>query len=253
MYFQHQTILEQAGRFYATGAGLELLSAYFARHALLANGLRNAKAKKDQGAAVRLLSLLSFRYSGIANLCQFANGCENECLVTSGHGAFLSTLEARLKRTVFLLRRPKEARECLRRELGKTGVKFVRLNVFSDLWFGALIREFSHLQFWDYTRNPRRYARFLGGLDFPRNYHLTYSLGVPSPQSEQLALDFLGRGGHVAVVFRDSLPETWRGYPVWNGEHSDLRFLDPQGAQVIGLLHKQAHPALLQLTKKGVL
>ena len=44
-------------------------------------------------------------------------------------------------------------------------------------------------------------------------------------------------GGNVAVVFRDKLPETWKGYEVVNGDESDLRFLDKQGV-VVGLIEK---------------
>jgi hypothetical protein len=40
----------------------------------------------------------------------------------------------------------------------------------------------------------------------------------------------------VAVVF-DSLPAVYMGQPVWNGDETDLRFLDPAG-HIIGLKAK---------------
>jgi hypothetical protein len=43
-------------------------------------------------------------------------------------------------------------------------------------------------------------------------------------------------GGNVAVVF-DKLPSTWKGYPVINGDESDLRFLDPKNV-IVGLKAK---------------
>jgi hypothetical protein len=41
----------------------------------------------------------------------------------------------------------------------------------------------------------------------------------------------------VAVVFRNKLPEAWKGFPVVSGDESDLRFLDPKG-HVVGLIAK---------------
>jgi hypothetical protein len=41
----------------------------------------------------------------------------------------------------------------------------------------------------------------------------------------------------VAVVFRRSLPESWHGTPVVNGDKNDLRFLDTRGV-VVGLVDK---------------
>jgi hypothetical protein len=47
----------------------------------------------------------------------------------------------------------------------------------------------------------------------------------------------LAMGGNVAVVFRNQLPQTWKGYEVVNGDENDLRFLDTQGV-VVGLIEK---------------
>lgn len=41
---------------------------------------------------------------------------------------------------------------------------------------------------------------------------------------------------NVAAVFH-KLPETWLGYPVMDGDDSDLRFLDPKG-HIVGLKSK---------------
>ena len=45
-------------------------------------------------------------------------------------------------------------------------------------------------------------------------------------------------GGNVAVVFRDQLPATWKGFEVVNGDANDLRFLDKQGGYIVGLIEK---------------
>ena len=44
-------------------------------------------------------------------------------------------------------------------------------------------------------------------------------------------------GGNVAVVFEKSLPETWQGVKVINGDESDVRFMDQTGV-VVGLKAK---------------
>jgi hypothetical protein len=44
-------------------------------------------------------------------------------------------------------------------------------------------------------------------------------------------------GGNVAVVFRNQLPKTWKGFEVVNGDETDLRFLDKKGV-VVGLIEK---------------
>jgi len=44
-------------------------------------------------------------------------------------------------------------------------------------------------------------------------------------------------GVNAAVVFRDKLPETFKGLPVVDGDKDDLRFLDPKGV-IVGLIAK---------------
>ena len=44
-------------------------------------------------------------------------------------------------------------------------------------------------------------------------------------------------GGNVAVVFRGSLPKTYLGYKVIDGDENDLRFKDPKGV-IVGLVEK---------------
>ncbi len=36
----------------------------------------------------------------------------------------------------------------------------------------------------------------------------------------------------------EAKPATWNGYPVVNGDETDLRFTDPQGGHIIGLFPK---------------
>ncbi len=69
----------------------------------------------------------------------------------------------------------------------------------------------------------------------PDNYHLTFSRSEET--SDDRMLRILHKGGNVAVVFRGSLPKTYLGYPVVDGDENDLRFKDPKGV-IVGLVEK---------------
>jgi hypothetical protein len=84
--------------------------------------------------------------------------------------------------------------------------------------------------FYDYTKVAKRFSERL-----PPNYSLTFSLADGNTAA---ARDVLAMGGNVAAVFRDK-PTVERaiaaglfGFPVVNGDETDLRFLDQRGAVV---------------------
>jgi len=70
--------------------------------------------------------------------------------------------------------------------------------------------------------------------ELPENYHLTFSR---KEDNDGFVENVLGQGGNVAVVFADSLPKTWKGKAVVNGDETDLRFLDGKNV-VVGLKAK---------------
>jgi hypothetical protein len=78
-------------------------------------------------------------------------------------------------------------------------------------------------------------AAFIAG-EMPDNYHLTFSRSEEK-QNQAFALSFLKSAGNIAAVFRGSLPKTWQGFKVVDGDKSDARFLDPRGV-VVGLVEK---------------
>lgn len=69
--------------------------------------------------------------------------------------------------------------------------------------------------------------------DLPANYHLTFSL---AEDNDAFAVKALENGMNVAAVFR-TLPDTFMGRKVINGDDTDLRFLDEQGV-IVGLKAK---------------
>jgi len=122
------------------------------------------------------------------------------------------------------------------RKASKLGKQLaVRLNGTSDIaWENVtgsdghtLMESFPAVQFYDYTKLPSRKV--------PSNYHLTVSY---SAANSKYADKVIASDKNAAVVFRTpSLPATFRGRPVINGDTTDLRFLDVSGV-VVGLYAK---------------
>ena len=57
------------------------------------------------------------------------------------------------------------------------------------------------------------------------NVHLTYSYNGKRG-SKTIASKFLLNGGNIAFVYEGDMPKTWFGFPVLDGDTTDLRFLD---------------------------
>jgi hypothetical protein len=227
---------------------------------LLASGKTNAKLKKNGRRYLTLgLSLAPHKQSGLGNLCPHASsGCKALCLNISGRtvGQSESTnmiMRARIARARLYFQDRPLFLAMLRRELSlackvakRKRLKVIaRLNVLSDIdWARVhpdIIREFQQVTFYGYTKMPSAMERYASG-QYPRNYHLTFSR---SETNEQTAIGFLERGANVTVVFdtkysatgKQPLPTSWRGFPVIDGDVTDLRFLDPRGV-VVGLRAK---------------
>ena len=89
------------------------------------------------------------------------------------------------------------------------------------------MESFPDVPFYDYTPNKQRMLDFLDGK-LPKNYSLTFS----RKEDNELACDeIMERGGNIAAVFRD-IPTAWKGKTCFDGDESDLRFLDPRGVIV---------------------
>jgi hypothetical protein len=218
----------------------------------------NPKLKKGRAAGYSsaVLHLAPAQLSGY-NVCQFASpGCTAACLNTAGHGGIIRKGEvtnaiqrARIARTALVFEDHAMFADMLVRAIethvrraGRKGLTpVVRLNGTSDLpWEkfkladGRTVFEtFPEIQFYDYTKNPgRAIANAMGA--HPSNYHITFSR---SETNTDACHAVLAAGGNVAVVFGGKLPEAFNGYPVVNGDHDDLRFLDPHGV-IVGLSAK---------------
>jgi hypothetical protein len=221
-----------------------------ARFALVTNGFNNVKIAKSnksgRGVFTVILHLAPADNSG-HEVCAFASaGCRRGCLYTAGFGRYDTVKNGRIRKTCLLRENREEFRALLVADLHKL-VRLcdlhgldpaVRLNGTSDVvWereWPELFRLFPMIQFYDYTKNPGRldYAHYL-----PDNYYLLFSR---SEDNDDICDQLLEAGrANVAVVFEKTLPATWHGYPVFNADDDDLRYLDdiPTGA-VAGLYAK---------------
>lgn len=210
----------------------------------------NAKTRKGEkkGFITYGLHLAPANLSGF-NVCKDASkGCAAACLNTAGRGAMSNVQRARIAKTrLFFSDKQKflsdlwaEVKKSISSASRKEMTPCLRLNLTSDLpWekikFNgqSIFDAFPSVQFYDYTKSPDRMTAFLSGA-MPKNYHLTFSR---SESNGSIAEAFLASGGNVAMVFRKYLPETFKGFPVIDGDETDLRFLDGKG-KIVGLKEK---------------
>jgi len=171
--------------------------------------------------------------------------CVKACIGFSGRAAVFSSIgDARKRKTNEYLRNPTAfvARlskgitraETEASEWGKLAA--FRPNATSDVRWEetSLISDHPRTQFYDYSKVPHRYRRFLKRDGWPENYHLTFSR---SEDNHDQARAFVRAGGTSAVVFKGKVPNSFQGLPVHPGYKHDRRFEDPPG-HWIGLRFK---------------
>jgi hypothetical protein len=183
----------------------------------------------------------------LINLCANASpACINLCLgKTSGNAALYPTvLRSRIAkaqwfmadRKAFMRAFIKAAARLERDAAAASLLPCLRPNGATDIpWEGikaedgrTIFEHFPAMQFVDYTKSLKRALLHAAGK-MPANYHLTFSR---SETNESDCLRVLEAGGNVAAVFAGPFPSTWHGFPVVNGDLSDLRHLDPKGVVV---------------------
>lgn len=215
---------------------------------LLNSGNSKTRKGEKKGFTTYGIHLAPASLSGF-NVCDSSSaGCRWACLNTAGRGAMTSVQRARIKKTLFFFKDKQgflaelwaEVAKSIKSAARKNMTPCFRLNLTSDLpwekikFNGQSVMEaFPNVQFYDYCKSPERMTKFVNG-EMPKNYHLTFSR---SETNGALALAFLRSGGNVAMVFRKSLPATYYGHEVIDGDETDLRFLDGSG-KIIGLKEK---------------
>ena len=220
-----------------------------------------------QGYNTYILHLAPFTLSG-RNTCPKATaGCAAACLNTAGRGGMFKRGEntntiqqARIRKTQLFYNNRDEFMQLLVKDINlaikqsaKLGlIPVFRLNGTSDIaWekypltignitYSNIFAYFGYVQFYDYTK-------ILGRKVFGiKNYHLTFSA---ADGNDADVIKAWRSGMNIAMVFgiKKTLPmpdyysASNRGNsfyaPVFNGDESDLRFLDPRGV-IVGLYAK---------------
>lgn len=200
--------------------------------------------------------------------------CETGCLNTAGKGGFdVNVIYARYNKTLLFKYHKKwffdklylEIQDIQRKHNSPTNREYkvpycIRLNGTSDIpWENIkvfknrknIFDSFPNIQFYDYTKVLKRTT-----YKQPNNYDLTLSRSE-GDANQRVCAEAIRKGWRIAVVFNRGkeiytmkningkrtkvsqgyeydFPKTWHGYPVIDGDETDLRFLD-EGGVVVGL------------------
>jgi hypothetical protein len=225
----------------------KVLNSYKKVKNLLSPGATNIKTAKNDLETFILYMAPADQVKGL-NLCPFAStGCKASCLYSAGRGRFSNVQESRMNkskfwgydRANFYIQLANELLKIHDKAIKKDIKIAIRLNGTSDIDHLDLLHRYSgidfldsfynDLLFYDYTKNYNHIRKYKG-----TNYKITFSR---SEVNELDAYRTLKDGGNVAIVFKDQLPTTWNGFPVINGDLTDLRYFDPVNV-VVGLKAK---------------
>jgi hypothetical protein len=209
---------------------------------------------EEYGVLTGILYLAPFDLSGFQVCPKATTGCAAACLYTAGQGVYANVQASRLRRTRYFFNHREDFMSILVedikrlvRKAAKEGkLPAVRLNGTSDIaWekfpvtvdgvsYKNVMLAFPNVAFYDYSKVLGRKS----ALALP-NYHLTFSL---AEDNDADAIKALAQGYNVAVVMnlkrKDAKPETWGGYPVIDGDISDIRFHDNKGGHIVALYAK---------------
>ncbi len=211
---------------------------------LLSTGNPKLLKGEKKGYLSFILHLSPANVSGYETCPKRTAGCTAACLNTAGRGGMFRKgettnviQEARKRKTrmffeqreQFLADLEADIRLGIKQAEKKGMIPCFRLNGTSDIAWEkyGIIEKFPDVQFYDYTKMRNRKVTHL------KNYHLTFSKADGNDVDVRLAAS---AGMNVAAVFK-SLPETYIGRPVINGDDTDLRFLDPKNV-IVGLKAK---------------
>jgi hypothetical protein len=226
---------------------------------LLSTGNPKVLKGLKQGYNTYILHLAPADLSGKEVCPKRTIGCSNACLNMAGRGGIFKKGEitntiqqARIRKTQLFFNNRNEFMALLYADIvkaikqsAKLGlIPVFRLNGTSDLsWekysftildhqYANIFEAFPNVQFYDYTKVL---GRKVSGIS---NYNLTFS----AADGNQIDIIRAKQQGYnIAVVFglkkTQEMPASYLGLPVFNGDESDLRFLDPKQV-VVGLYAK---------------
>lgn len=222
---------------------------------LLSTG--NPKIMKgiERGFNTYILHLAPANLSGYETCPKRTEGCTAACLNTAGRGGMFKKGEntnviqkARIRKTkmffedrsAFMAMLVADIKLAIKQSEKKGLTPVFRLNGTSDLAFEKyevvdgknIFQMFPEVQFYDYTKILGRKVSHIS------NYHLTFSAADGNDVDVSKAIK---AGMNIATVFglkkSVEMPSDFNGIKVFNGDDSDLRFLDPKNV-IVGLYAK---------------
>ena len=213
----------------------------------------------SEGYNTYILHLAPASLSGYNTCAKATDGCKIACLNTAGRGGMFKKGEntnviqkARIRKTImffqdrdtFMALLIKDIQLAIKQSAKLNLIPVIRLNGTSDLawekygftysgvFYKNIFELFSDIQFYDYTKILGRKVSEI------KNYSLTFSA---ADGNDSDVIKAINQGYNIATVFGIKktlpMPESYNGLPVFNGDDSDLRFLDPKGV-VVGLYAK---------------
>jgi len=226
---------------------------------LLSTGNPKMLKGMKQGYMTYILHLAPATLSGYNTCPKATAGCISACLNTAGRGGMFKKGEttnviqqARIRktkmffeqRTLFMMYLVADIELAIKQSKKKNLIPVFRLNGTSDIsWekypvyrdnveYKNIFDAFKEVNFYDYTKIL---GRKIQQYD---NYSLTFSA---ADGNDVDVIRAVKQGLNVAVVFgikkTDPMPSSFINRKVFNGENSDLRFLDPKNV-VVGLYAK---------------
>ena len=209
--------------------------------------LGEASSKTIKGETIGFLTGIVYLVPD-DEICPMARlaGCMDGCLKSAGRGRFDKVQAARAKKTAFfrenrlafLLSLCADTWSLVRKARKLGMIPLVRPNGTSDIafenfivWEGKTIFQlFPDITWYDYTKHP---SRNLEGKT-AGNYDLTYSFSALTPKPISIKGLTNPANRRVAVVFhrREDIPSSFRGWPVVDGDDTDVRHIEPSNVVV---------------------
>jgi hypothetical protein len=228
---------------------MENLKQYKPVKNLLSKGSTNSKtAKNSIKTFILYLAPHNLNNKGLTLCKDASNGCIASCLYSAGRGKFSNVQSSRINKAnyfvtdkkVFLTQLLKEIKREIKKASDKDEKIAFRLNGTSDVDFLYLLNKnldfdielltYDKVYFYDYTKSIARAKRY---KDF-RNYTLTFSKSETNDKEVKEALNL---GINVAAVFKDNLPQKYKGVKVIDGDKSDLEMINHKNI-ILGLKAK---------------
>ena len=210
---------------------------------LLSPGTTNYKTAKNEVRTFIMYLAAGYQNSKNINICPKASlGCLAACLEEAGRGIMRPVKNSRLNkseyyvsdRLAFLAQLATELMNKIKfyRRKQDTTI-YIRLNGTSDVdflgqikrHFGIDFLSFDNVVFYDYTAILGKAKKYLG-----TSYFHAFSR---KEDNEETCFEALKLGIPCAMVFKNELPETYKGYKVVNGDIDDVQMIKYAGQGVI--------------------